>query len=334
MKKLLLLLSVTCLGFASCSETLDAEEKKLEEIKKKFDFSEVDVENIQGLQEEEKFSTPESTVFTGTIDDCAWIGVFDNQSGSLHCQYTDEDHPTSYFAYGEEHKYEVGEVLGAYFKDSQLIFVIQYAESKDSDEGRLDLVSVSWNDAPYRYTINEKFSIKNVDAIAGIKLTTSVMCIIINDIRPITLMYDLDDKNVILCIQEGSRDGFLYDAINQKIKDDKDIQNPYSLIFSLTNKLYFWQIYVDLSLYIGAPKITIHGFQCKYNDYILTEKNIDIFEHYYGDSSKAPRYSYEYKTRADNHVNVIFTRTEYDGTITQKTVDVRVDGDELKVEVQ
>ena len=49
MKKLIALLAVACVSLASCSDTSDAD--NLNDIKKKFDFSDVDIKNIQGLHD-------------------------------------------------------------------------------------------------------------------------------------------------------------------------------------------------------------------------------------------------------------------------------------------
>ena len=48
----------------------------------------------------------------------------------------------------------------------------------------------------------------------------------------------------------------------------------------------------------------------------------------------SPRYSFEYKIRTNDHILLLTTQTEYDGTVTTKTVDIRVENDELKVDIQ
>ncbi len=123
MKKLIALLAITCICLASCSDTFDSGGLK------NFDFSDVDTDNLQGIREISEFDFPNLTVFTGVLNDCFWIGVFDSQSGSLKCQYTDEDHPTSYYAgYGEECKYDVGVLSGFYFEKNKAVLIEQYPD--------------------------------------------------------------------------------------------------------------------------------------------------------------------------------------------------------------
>ena len=315
------MLAVACVGFASCSDTLTEEEKKLEEIQKKFDFSNVDIENIQGLREEEKFSTPESTVFTGTIDDCAWIGVFDSQSGSLQCQYTDKDHPTSYFAYGEECKYEVGDVLSAYFENNQLIVVMRYAESQYDDysnsrakfDSRADLISVT-GDSHYRHIIDEKSSCSSASIMKWANYSIYILLRGSNK----GIIYDTDN-NIILCCSIGS---------SGNIENDND----HNLIISHTDVLHFWELF--FCSHDSSLALRIEECQCTYDTISSTEKFVKIFDITQDDSAKAPHFSHEYKIRTGNHITAIFTKTEYDGTATKKTVDIRVDGDELKIEIQ
>lgn len=327
MKKLIALLAVVCMSLVSCSETLD--EDGLNGIQKKFDFSDVDIENIQGLQEEEKFSTPESTVFTGTIDDCAWIGVFDSESGSLKCQYTDEDHPVSYFAYGEEYKYEVGEVLDAYFESNKLLLMIKYADSQYNNSGRAalssrkDLISVS-GDSHCRYVIDEKSSYSSVSIT---KWTDSSIYIILGEKG---IIYDVDNDVILSC------------AIGTAGRITNDIYH--NLIISPSNVLHFWEVELfgrfgpDYGSRSGwethGEDLVISECQCTYDTISWEMKYVWIYEPISVDSSDTSRYSFEYKTRTDAHIVFVATQTKYDGTITQKTVDIRVENDELIVDIQ
>lgn len=326
MKRLLLLLAVACVGLTSCSETLSAEDKKLEEIQKKFDFSEVDIENIQDIREETKFSTSDLTVFTGTIDDCAWIGVFDSQSGSLKCQYTDVDHPTSYFAYGEEYKYGVGEVLDAYFQNNKLLIVMRYADSGYRYSFRTDLVAITEN-GQNRHIIDKKFSLKTIERT---KLNSNIICILLGestyfpDGDTITVMYDLT-KDSVICSIRNSRNNAFACFIYYKIMFDKEglADHPYNIILSPSNPLHLWDIMI-------SGRLVIAEWQCTYDTATATEQYKNIFDY---DPSDC-RYSIEYQTRTDDHISVVVTQTQYDGTVTTKTVDVRVVDDELKVEIQ
>ena len=322
MKRLLLLLAIACVGLASCSETLSAEDKKLEEIQKKFDFSEVDIENIQDIREETNFSTSDLTVFTGTIDDCAWIGVFDSQSGSLKCQYTDVDHPTSYFAYGEEYKYNVAQILGVYFGGNKIVMVIQYVASENQTY-RSDLIATDGNKS-YRYVIDEDFQFKSASMM---KWTNRAACIVLGGFGNSIIIYDIDN-DLVMCHLDNDAWGigsYFYYLINYKT----DAQyTRYALIISKTNLLHFWTIYLD------ATQLAIEAFQCTYNSAVMINEKIQFFDPYTGDSSKTPRYSVEYQTRTDDYISAIVTQTEYDGTVTTKTVDIRLIDDDLKVEVQ
>ena len=325
MKKLLLLLVIACVSLASCTETLDLNNPN--DIKKKFDFSEVDIENIQGLQEEEKFSTPESTVFTGTIDDCAWIGVFDSQSGSLKCQYTDKDHPTSYFAYGEEYKYGVGEVLDAYCQNNKLLFVMRYADSGYEHSFRTDLISATGN-SHCRYIIDEKSSYSSVSIT---KWTDGSIYIILGEKG---IIYDVDN------------DVILSSAIGTYGKIGNDIYH--NLIISPENGLHFWKVELfgrfgpdcgtrsdfnpDMDPEGHGEDLVIYEHKCTYDTTSGTTTYMWIYE--YISVEPSPRYSFEYKIRTNDHILLLTTQIEYDGTVTTKTVDIRVENDELKVDIQ
>lgn len=322
MKKLIALLAVACVGFTSCSETLSAEDKRMEEIQKKFDFSDVDIENIQGLREEDKFSTSDLTVFTGTIDDCAWIGVFDSESGSLKCQYTDVDHPTSYFAYGEEYKYGIGKIVSMYLENNHIVFVIRYADPQYENIGWLDLIVVD-GDKQYRYVIDEK----SKAAASIMKWTDSSIYIIGGK----GFIYDLYNNEILCCV------------IGTSGRIENDIYH--NLIISPTNALHFWKVELinrfgpDLGTRsrVGethGEDLMISECLCTYDTISWTTEYMWIYEPNPVDASQIPRYSGEYKIRTDDHIVFVATQIEYDGTVTTKTVDIRVENDELIVDIQ
>ena len=320
MKKFLLLFTAAaCVGLASCSETLSAEDKKLEEIQKKFDFSEVDIENIQDIREETKFSTSDLTVFTGTIDDCAWIGVFDSQSGSLKCQYTDVDHPTSYFAYGEEYEYRAGSVLGIYFEGNDIAIAIQYPKY-ESTKARLDLIAFDKNNKVSRTTIAEEIY-SDTGMFRFAQWTNNTICFC-DQGGYMASIYDIN-KNEVLCFSSNAD---LFYAVRTKLYPEI----TGDIFISNTDLLHFWHI----SYPTDNTTLWIIECQCTYDAVAATKKNIKLFDTYTGDSSKAPHYSFKYQTRTDDHISAVITQTEYDGTVTTKIVDIRLENDELKIEIQ
>lgn len=321
MKRLLLLLAVACVGFVSCSETLNTDNpnegpSQLEELQKRFDFSEVDTDNLRDIHEESRFNTDDLTVITGVSnDDCLWLGVFDSQSGSLKCQYTDEDHPAPYFAYGEEHKYEVGKIIGAYLDNDKLVVVIQYAEVQYENLVRSDLVSIT-EDSHYRYILDEKSRYISVSSI--MKWTDSSIYILLNgtDTGEKGIIYDVEDNIILSCAID-------FWGI---IKDDYHNSN---LIVSPSNALHFWRL--SFCLPSGDLAVSIVEYQCTYDTISSTRKNVTIYDQILGNNN---RYSHEYEIRTNDHILAIFTQLEYDGTATTKSVDIRVEDDELKVDIQ
>lgn len=323
MKKLIALMLLTVgMNFMSCSknETLDLNNPN--DIKKKFDFSEVDTSNLQGIHIEDRFNLPELTVVSGALGDCLWVGLFDTESGSLKCQYTDVDHPTSYFAYGEEYKYGVGYICQIYFENNHVVFVIRYSDPQYDNIGRFDLIDVD-GDKQYRHVIDEK----SANGSSIMKWTNGSIYITLGDKG---IIYDVDN-NVIL-----SR------AIGTSGRIENDIYH--NRIISPTNELHFWnvELFNRLGPDLGTKsRFETHGedlvideCQCTYDNITNATKYMFVFSPDTGDSSEPPRYSTEYKTRTDDHIVFVATQTEYDGTITTKTVDIRVENDELIVDIQ
>ncbi len=343
MKRLLLLLAVACVGLASCSENLfddlDKIPVQLEELQKRFDFSEVDTEGLQVTEilefDSDSEINPHSSVFEdvypdlvaiiGNINNCVWLGLFDRESGKLKYQYTDFDHPISYSAYGVEYDYEAGNILGIHFENNYGAIAIQYIGEKHI---RVDIITFDQSQKTYRTTIGDNFSYINIrDQILGMRWSSHTIYL-----RFLPIIFDIS-KNEILCNIK-----YIYE---DNIVDFHSFAGE-NVFVSLSNPLHFWRLSfndrnnIELSLkdYFSSNDIKITEIHCSYDTITTSGKNIQLFEPYTGDSSKAPRYSYEYKTRTDDHICVVATQTEYDGTITQKTVDVRLENDELKVEIQ
>lgn len=323
MKRFLLLLAAV--GLVSCTETLD--EGGPNEIQKRFDFSEVDMDNLQGIREERNFNMPGLTVFTGTSNDCVWIGVFDSESGSLKCQYTDEDHPTSYYAYGEEYKYGIGQVVGIYLENKKIVLVIRYSDPQYKNIDRVDLI-VADDNKQDRYVIDEK---SEVSSASIVKWTSGSIYIVFGEKG---IIYDADN------------DVFLSRAIGTLGRIENDIYH--NLIISPENRLHFWKVVNRLGPVTGSKRgfnpdmdPEVHGedliigeYQCTYDAISCTTKYMWIYEPIDENLSEKPRYSFEYKIRTNDHIVFVVTQTEYDGTITTKTVDIRVENDELKVDIQ
>lgn len=346
MKRFLLLLAAV--GLVSCSETLDAGgpnevPSQLEELQKRFDFSEVDMEGLEISEiheyKDDDFYSSDSfeyqhsdlAVVIGKTNDCFWLGLFDRESGKLKYQYTDVDHPTSYSysAYGVEYKYEykIGEIFGIYFERDNVVLAIQYF-IKESDKARLDLIAFDENEKALRTTIFENVSsylscyghlINNIFAIYQWSANTIYF-------YPGFGMYP-----------EYAARKVIYDFKKKEILCNIFDPNPIYLrascpnFTSISNPLHCW--YIDICQKNYPEKIFIEEHLYTYDYATIINKKIELFEPYTGDSSKAPRYSYEYKIKTEDYALVVVTQTEYDGTATTKTVEVRLENDELKVEV-
>lgn len=339
MKKLFLLLTVVCAAtFTGCdadaASNSDGTPSQLEELQKRFDFSEVDIEGLQ-ISEMHEFNgnfssiSPYSAIFEevytdlvaiiGKFDNYRWLGLFDRESGKLKYQYTDFDHPKSYFAYGIEYKYELGDIVGIHFEDNCGAIAIRYM-NQQSRKGRFDLITFGQTQKTYRTII--------ADDIHGVDCQMRAMRWASNTIFLgfFPIIYDIS-KNEILC----NVDGIVFHEFAEK----KDFVSP-------TNPLHFWSMsYFDGEIVPLALKdsflgnsIKITELQCTYDTFKTTEKDIQLFDPYTGDPSKAPHYTREYQTRTDDHISAVVTQTTYDGTVTAKTVDIRLVGDELKVEIQ
>lgn len=358
MKRLFLLLAVACVGFASCSENLNGDDpneipSQLEELKKRFDFSEVNTEGLkikkvyEATNDENigdnpydiayrnvvfEYTHSDLAVAVGEINDCLWLGLFDRESGKLKYQYTDLEHPTSYsyYQYGIKYEYEyngVGEIYGIYFEDDDIVLAIQYF-IKEFDKARLDLIAFDENGKICRTAIFENGD--HTRSCYGFKLYDNLGFSIRKWSKNTIYLYSsIEHSNLVYYV--------VYDFLEKNLLCNVDVYahlSPFYIylrsrpnISSILNPLHFW--YLDYS-----DEVRIYEYKCTYNTITATEEYVKVFEPYTGDSSKAPRYSYEYKTKTDEYISVVVTQTEYDGTITQKTVDIRLIDDELKVEIQ
>lgn len=347
MKRFLLLL-VAFIGFASCSDsaTLNLEDDPvefptmLEQLQQRFDFSEVETEGleIKTVYEAQsdiisntfEYTHPELAVVIGEISNSLWLGLFDRESGKLEYQYTDIEHPVAYSAYGVEYEYEVGCIWGIYFDNNNVVLAIQYQYPKQesgSGKARLDLISFDVSSQKsYRTIITDNLfydesGIQKIGRWIGntvclyFRLTSSF------DDNCGAVIYDINEKETLCFICGNSWDSSFHRVIASRMIYRNDV------LISNKNLLHFW----DISF---GEKLLIKEFQCTYDTVVTAKKEIDLFKPYTGDSSKEPLYSVEYKTRTDDHILVVVTQTEYDGTTTTKTVDVRIENDELKSEIQ
>lgn len=339
MKKCLLLFTAAaCVGLASCSETLSEEDKQLEEIQKKFDFSEVNTEGLEiktvyGFQDHNGpiignsltggvnpfiYSHPDLVAVIGEINKCLWLGLFDRESGKLKYQYMDIEHPISYSAYGVEYEYGVGSVLGIYFEGNDIAIAIQYPKY-ESAKARLDLIAFDKNNKVSRTTIAEE-TYCYTGMVMIDQWANNAICFC--DLVRWAIIYDID-KSEVLCYGYDEK---LLHAVAAKLYPEI----TGDIFISNTDLLHFWHI----SYPTDNTTLWIIECQCTYDAVAATKKNIKLFDIYTGDSSKAPHYSFKYQTRTDDHISAVITQTEYDGTVTTKTVDIRLENDELKVEIQ
>ena len=225
-------------------------------------------------------------------------------------------------------------MLDAYFESNKLIIVIEYADSQYNNSGRAalssrkDLISAT-GDSHCRYVLDEKSSYSSVSIT---KWTDSSIYIILGEKG---IIYDVDN------------DVILSSAIGTYGKIENDIYH--NLIISPENGLHFWKVelfgrfgpdYGSRSDFnhedpeVHGEDLVISECQCTYDTISLTTKYMWIYELISVDTSEKPRYSFEYKIRTNDHILILTTQTEYDGTVTMKTVDIRVENDELKIDIQ
>lgn len=352
--KRLLLLMVACVSFASCSDsaTLNSEfPTLLEELQKQFDFSEVNTEGLEikkvyefqdnednGMAYTFVSTHPDLAVVVGEIDKCLWLGLFNKESGKIKYQYTDIEHPISYSAYGIEYEYGVGNVCGIHFEDNCGAIAIQYNTNEKIGKYRADIITFDQTQKTYRTAIGDNFSSAISDYQIWEMPRWSSHTIYL---RFLPIIYDIS-KNETLCNIK-----YLYDEVREYyyIVDFGSLVAKKDFVSS-SNPLHFWNISLgdedkDSFISLGnedsflGNNVKIREIQqCSYDAITIVGKEIELFEPYAGDSSKAPRYSVEYKTKTDNRIVAVVTQTEYDGAITTKTVDIRVENDELIVDVQ
>lgn len=317
MKRLLLLLTVCCVSLASCSDKSEYSDiPNVPSNLKRFDFSEVDTDNLQGIRENPEFDLSDLTLLTGVLNDCLWVGVFDTESGSLKCQYTDVDHPTSYFEYGEEYKYGVGVLNGVYFEKNKAVFVIQYSDSDLQYRSYwLDLVVTDGN-TDHRFVIDEKGK-GRAPSTSIAKWADSAICIVFGEGYNGNIIYDLDRDRILCKIKNQSVLDF-----HNMIYDDN-----FHVMISHTDILHFW------TLFFHDWRLSIAENQCTYDAIASSGETFNVFDlhdvNYY-----LPRYSFEYRTKTNDHISTIITQTEYNGTVMKKIVDIRLENDELKVDIQ
>ncbi|MCM1216504.1 MAG: hypothetical protein NC548_18515 [Lachnospiraceae bacterium] len=309
----------------------------LEELQQRFDFSEVETE---GLEIKKVYETDEPdqfdiysfqgahldlSVVIGEINNSIWLGIFDRESGKLKYQYIDVEHPISYSAYGIEYTYDIGDVVGMYYEENGIAIAIIYPE-EESSNSRLDLISFDEDGKTYRTTI--------VEHVSSLKLlyATNFPLLTINKWSENAIIFYYEQFNV-------HSNFIIYDIYKQELlcniqnfyinysPIDLSFRNSANTVKSPLNPLHFWR-------FRSNKELNIEEYSCSYDTFIMTNESIRLFDPYTGDSSKEPLYSVEYKTQTDDHISIVVTQTEYDGTTTTKTVDARVENDELKVEIE
>lgn len=359
MKRFLLLLAAV--GLVSCTETLDEGgpneiPSQLEQLQKRFDFSEVDTEGLEIKKTYEaqynesgrplsdalafEYAHPDLAVVVGEINKCLWLGLFDRESGQLKYQYTDIEHPVSYSAYGVEYEYGVGKIFGIYFENEEIVFLIQYPKNEFYDTARLDLITFDERTILAEVSRYESFNDSRVRTIP--RWADDTLCFSFRGISSFSMnsiIYNIYQKKILCCAQEKTWMAGLeiypfYKTIELKITGiiglPSYVYPCYNghILLSSSNPLHSWVVGFSNDM------VCIMEHQCTYDTITTIREDINLFDPYIGDSSRAPRYSLEYRTRTDDHITAVVTQTEYDGTVTTKTVDARLENDELKVEVQ
>lgn len=332
----LLFLAVTCVGFVSCSETLsaDGESKEeslslLEELQKRFDFSGIDFENLDiaavydGDMYGENlrlFRFPNTTIIRGRLYDCAWVGVFENSTGRRLFEYRDSDRPVP----GSEC---VGELYGIYFDEDTCALIMQYPNEAPSSY-RLDLIVLK-EDHILRSVIDENaLCAPSSDGVFNrlAQWTDGVLCsYYVNTL----ILYDIA-KNEFVC----------------KIAE---FDSPYS---SDAESLYWAAAHPDINNLLIARSDFLHCYLVAVNEeYLYTREYQLSFAVGTFEGNKQQRlfeplgvnfditYTTEYKVRTKERILAITTRIAYCKTDKKtyretKIVDVRLENDQLKAEIQ
>ena len=334
----LLFLAVTCVGFVSCSETLsaDGESKEessslLEELQKRFDFSGIDFENldIAAVYDGDRygenlrlFRFPNTTIIRGRLYDCAWVGVFENSTGRRLFEYRDSDRPIS----GSEC---VGELYGIYFDEDTCALIMQYPNEAPSSY-RLDLIVLK-EDHILRSVIDENaLCAPSSDGVFNrlAQWTDGVLCsYYVNTL----ILYDIA-KNEFVC----------------KIAEFD------SLYSSDAESLYWAAAHPDINNLLIARSDFLHCYSVAFYEYLYIREYRLYFAVGVLESDKQPRlfpklepfydyeeptYTIDYKVRNRDRVFVTIIRTVYckpDKKTYRETkiVDVRLENDQLKAEIQ
>lgn len=328
MKRLLLLLAaVGCANLISCSENLFDDLGKipvqLEELQKRFDFSEVDTEGLEisDYFNESKngiaphyFGFPKMTIIEGHVNGRLWIGVFENSTGRLKYQYTDYDQPVLY----ESGK---SEMHGIYFEDDLVKGIaIRYPKSHPNTF-HLDLIIVKSDDIS-RYTIDENALCAPLRVSNNLaRWTDGILCMYYVENL---VVFDLSDMCFKCHISQYDTASASFDSSSIFWARADSTSGPH--LFIAPNDP-FHCFYMNIAAAAGI----IREYKLTFDvGFLAEEKTINIFN----DFDPRDYYSLEYKIKTDDYVSAVVTQRKYYGTVTTKTVDVRLENDELKVEIQ
>jgi len=336
MKRFFLLLAIVgCMNFVSCSDASDSNDPneippQQEELQDRFDFSGVDYKNLDiaaiydGDRDGEnprQFRFPNTTIIKGRLYDCAWVGVFENSTGRRLFEYLDSEQPFV--------GYEcVGEVYGIYFDEEMCMLIMQYPNGASLSSYRLDFIVLKENSI-LRSVIDEKaLCAPSSDGVFNMlaQCTDGILCSYYIDTL---ILYDIA-KNELMC----------------KIAE---FDSPYS---SDAESLYWAAAHPGINSLFITRSDFLHCYLVAINEEYLYTREYQLYSAAGAlETNKQQRlfeplgvnfditYTIEYKVRTKERILAITTRIAYCKTDKKtyreaKTVDVRLENDELRVEVQ
>lgn len=156
------LFAVFLVMLAACTNRLETDRDDLQDYEDPFnglnqiyDFSEVDTDNVNYWEEEGNGGLPNNEYkYIGGWKDSNGsylraIVIFDEHTKKPIYQYIDYEKPESYFAYGEEHRYDYNSVSLALLSD-RLVIMIQYSTK---NKLRTDYIQIHRDGSNTRETI-------------------------------------------------------------------------------------------------------------------------------------------------------------------------------------
>ena len=323
MKRLLLLLVI--IGFVTFTgcEKHDMEDITLP-LEQRFDFSGIDYKNLnitaiydgdRDGENQRNFRFPNTTIIKGQLFNCTWIGIFENKTGRRLFEYLDNEQP---FVGAER----LGEIYGVYFNNEMCALIMQYPNNAPSSYW-LDLITIE-EDRILRSVIDENALCAPVSDGVFNRLTQWTDGILCSYYVGTLILYDIA-KEKFICKTAEFNSPYSSDAESLffSAQENSEITN---LFISANNPFHCFHIG------IADGNSVIREYQLEYDKCSLSnERKIELF------NNTQASYTLEYKVKTKERILAVVTQTIIiSGKIikTRKSLDVRLENDKLKVEVQ